>query len=136
MNIIKENVSTNENMDMDLEDEYFENTRIYSYCFSFYQPNTFRENGYILKRVNHSVWFGYCNLHTNNIEGLWSKIKRFTNNFSGINIWKLDEIQPPQNWKKNYLDSWICYGLFFREVEKMKLSRKGKINLFIKYIKL
>ena len=136
MRIIKENISTNENIDMDLEDEYLENTRIYSDCFSSYQTNTFRENGYILKRVNHSVWFGYGNFHTNNIEGLWSQIKRLTNNFSGINIGKLNEIQPTQKGKKNYLDSWICYGLYFRRVEKNKLSRTGKINLLIKYIKL
>ena len=57
MKIIKDNIATNENEDMDLDEEYAENTRIYSDCFSSYQPNVFREKGYILKRVNHSVWF-------------------------------------------------------------------------------
>ena len=115
MNILKENKATNENQDMDLDDEYLENTRIYSDCFASYQPNTFRERGYILKRVNHSVWFGYGNFHTNNIEGLWSQIKRLTNNFSGISIGSIEKSYNTENEKKNYLDSWICYALFFRE---------------------
>ena len=44
MKLIKENISTNENQDMDLDEEYLENTRIYSDCFALYQPNTFFEN--------------------------------------------------------------------------------------------
>ena len=136
MKIIKDNISTNENVDMDLDEEYLENARIYSDCFASYQPNTFRDSGYILKRVNHSVWFGYGNFHTNNVEGLWSQIKRLSNNFSGLNIGKLEELYPSENEKKNYLDSWICYALFFREVEKKKLSRKGRIKLLINYIKI
>lgn len=38
--------------------------------------------------------------------------------------------------KKNYLDSWICYALFFREVEKKKLSPKGRIKLLLNFIKI
>ena len=83
MKIIKDNILA---QDMDLDKESLENTRKYSDCFASYQPNTFRENGYILKRVNHSVWFEYGNFLTNNIEGLWPRIKRLTNNFSGIRI--------------------------------------------------
>ena len=49
--IIKENVATNENQDMDLDEEFLENTRIFSDCFSSYQPNRLRENGYILIRL-------------------------------------------------------------------------------------
>ena len=58
MKIIQNNIATNENEDMDLDEEYVVNTNIYSDCFASYQPNTFRQNGYILKRFNHSVWFG------------------------------------------------------------------------------
>ena len=114
---------------MDLDEEYLENTRIFSDCFASYQPNTFRDYGYILKRVNHSVWFGYGNFHTNNVEGLWSQIKRLTINFSRINIGLIENLYHTENDKKNYLDSWICCALFFREVEQKKLSRKGKIRL-------
>ena len=59
MKIIKNNIATNDNQHMNLYEEYLENTRIYSDCFSCYQPNKFLENSYILKRVNHSVWFVY-----------------------------------------------------------------------------
>ena len=62
MKIIKDNITTNENEDMDLDEEYAENIRIYSDYFAAYQPNVFRENGYILKMVNHSVWFRYDNI--------------------------------------------------------------------------
>ena len=101
MKIIKENVATNENQNMDLDEEYLENTRIFSDCFSSYQPDRFRENGYILNRVNHSVWFGYGNFHRNNIEALWSQIKRLSNNFSGISIGSLENLYPKELEKKN-----------------------------------
>ena len=114
MPIIKDNIITNDNVDLD--EEFLENTRIYSDCFASYQPNTFLENGYILKRVNHSVWFGYGNFHTNNVEGLWSQIKRLINNFSDISIGILKNYIIKMK-KKNYLDSWICYALFFQEDE-------------------
>ena len=100
MKIIKDNIGTNENEDMDLDEESLENTRIYSDCFASYQPNTFRENGYILKRVNHSVWFGFGKFHTNNIEGLWSQIKRLTNNFSGISIESIEKLYDTEKVKK------------------------------------
>ena len=51
MKIIKDNIVTNENHDMDLDEEHLENTRIYSDCFASYQPSTFLENGYILKEL-------------------------------------------------------------------------------------
>ena len=45
------------------------------------QVNDFRNMGYILKRINHSVWFGIGLFHSNNIESLWGQLKRYTNNF-------------------------------------------------------
>ena len=78
----------------------------------------------------------YGNLNTNNIEGLWSQIKRLTNNFSGITIGSINEICQTEIEKKAYLDNWICYALYFREIEKKKLSRKGRISLLVTYIKI
>ena len=63
----------------------FPATRIYSDCFQSYQINDFNNCGYILNRVNHSVWFCQRSFYTNNIQGVWSKIKRWTNDFSGLN---------------------------------------------------
>ena len=108
MKIIKENIATNENQDMDIDEDFSENTRIFSDCFSSYKPNSFRDQGYILKRVNLSVWFGYGNFHTNNIEGLWSQIKRL------ITIGSINEICQTEKEKKDYLNNWICYALYFR----------------------
>ena len=57
------------------EDELIESesckTRIYSDCYASYQVNDFSNLGYILKRVNHFVWFGYGLFHTNTVESLW-----------------------------------------------------------------
>ena len=75
------------------------------------------------------------NFHCNNIEALWSQIKRLSNNFSRISMGSIRKFISDELEKKNYLDGWICYSLFFREVERKKLSRKGKIRLLINYIK-
>ena len=73
--LVKNNVLSNDmnefedDENMEIDEEYQINTRIYSDCYSSYQVNDFRNMGYILKRVNHSVWFGYESFHTNNVEG-------------------------------------------------------------------
>ena len=67
-------------------------TRIYSDCYSSNQVDDFKHLGYVLKRVNHSVCFGYGLFHTNTIEGLQSKIKKYSGNFSGISIYNLKKI--------------------------------------------
>ena len=97
--------------------------------FASYKPNDFAQLGYILKRVNHSVWFGYGQFHTNTIEGLWSHIKRLTKNFSGLTINKIDNMFANDNDKKKYLDGWLCYGLLLREYEKKKYCKLDKIKL-------
>ena len=65
---VKNNVYTSNEDDIN-NDEYSENellnTRIYSDCFASYQPGDFQNLGYVLKRVNHSIWFGYGLFHTN-----------------------------------------------------------------------
>ena len=60
--------------------------------FSSYQKEDFKDLGFVLHRVNHSIWFGSGNFHTNNIEGLWSQIKLISFNFSGININYLEKL--------------------------------------------
>ena len=54
---------------------------IYSDYFSTYQPEDFSNMGFKLNKVNHSVWFGECLLHTNIVEGIWGKLKDFLNIF-------------------------------------------------------
>lgn len=45
-------------------------THVFSDYFSSYRVSDFNEFGFVLKRVNHSIWFGAVNLHTNIIESL------------------------------------------------------------------
>lgn len=123
--IIERNVLTN-----DIGNNWNLKTRIYSDCYASYQPNDFEERGYILHRVNHSVWFGQGLFHTNTVEGLWSKIKRLSNNFSGITMNYVNELQNEGINIKNYFDGWICYSLFQRHIEKNYLSTaESKIYL-------
>ena len=43
LKLIKDNIATLENQNMDLEEEYLENARIYSDCFASYQPIDFEK---------------------------------------------------------------------------------------------
>ena len=56
--------------------------------------------------------------HIHSIEGLWPSIKRISNNFEGINFKILDELDANGANPQDYLDGWICFCLFIREVEK------------------
>ena len=58
-------------------------TRIYS-CFQSYQGNDFNQIGFILHRINHSLWFVQGSFHTNTKEGVWSRLIKLTNIFCGI----------------------------------------------------
>ena len=93
--MIKNNIySPNDNEHMDIiedddeirPDTYSTNTRIFSDCFRSYQESDFQNLGLILKRVNHSVWFGISSLHKNTIELLCHQLKLITNKFSGLII--------------------------------------------------
>ena len=90
---------------------------------------------YILHRVNHSVWFGQDLFHTNTVEGLWSQIKRLSNNFSGLTLNMIEKMEYNGINVKNYLDGWICYALFLRNVERRKLSSLNTKNYLIEHLK-
>ena len=55
---IKNNITTTNNINIILKDDNNKIPRIYSDSFPAQQPNNFRQNDYILKRINHSVSFG------------------------------------------------------------------------------
>ena len=82
-------------------------TRVFFDSFRSFQPNDFLNLGYILKWVNHSIWFGLGSLHTK-IESLWSQIKNITNNFSGLAVESLKK-----TFNKieitDYMDGWLCF---------------------------
>ena len=60
--------------------------------FESYIVNVFRDLGYILKRLNYNIWFGYGSFPTNNIEGSLSQIKRLTNIFSDISLTNINNM--------------------------------------------
>ena len=104
-------------------------TRVYSDCFSVYQQNDFANLGYVLHRVNHSVWFGQGRFHTNSIEWLWACLKRISNNFVGLNFNLLDTLEKKGKSTLDFLNGWICYCLFFRDCERLKLTAEKIENL-------
>ena len=91
--------------------------------------------GYILKIINHSVWFGFGLFHSNNIDSLLGQLKRYTNNFSGISIESLNnKFNNNEALIKDYLDGWICFSLFLRETSRKKLSWNARINYLCEFL--
>ena len=89
-------------------------TRIFSDCFKTYQVKDFNDMGYILYRVNHSVWFGKGHFHTNSIESAWSGLKRLTRSFKGLNVNIFNTKRKLNNCE--YFDGWIMHRNFLYEL--------------------
>ena len=106
--IIEQNVYTNaipfNGLDM--------RTRVYSDYYAVQRESDFVDRGFLLHRVNHSVWFGFGLFHTNTVEGLWSCLKRLSNQFSEITFDTLDKLEKGGKNPSDYIDDWICYFLF------------------------
>ena len=68
--IIQENVATDMSEDNNLLESLSTKTRAYSDSFTTYQVRNFKKLGYILKKLNHSVWFGYRLFDTNTVKSL------------------------------------------------------------------
>ena len=138
--IIKENVDTYNDLNEynSLEDihKYSLCTRIYSDCWSAYQLSDFMDCGFLLHRVNHSLWLGSGLFHTNTVEGLWGQIKRLCNDFSGITFNLLDKVEKTGINPRDYLDDWICWAIFLRDCELNKLNKINKILKINEYLKI
>ena len=91
--------------------------------------------GYKLRRINHSVWFGQGSFHTNNVEGVWSKLKRLPDNFSGLTGKVIEEYEKKVINRFDYVNGWICKGLFFMKLEHLNLGDNAKRKLLAKYLK-
>ena len=89
--------------------------------------------GYKLYKVNHSVWFGKGHFHTNSIEGTWSRLKRLTRSFTGLNGNIFNTKKNLNNYE--YFDGWICTGLFYMNCESLSLPFNEKKNYLLDYIK-
>ena len=88
LDIIKKNFYIDINNDID---DF--RTRIYSDSFASYQVNDFDALRFKHNKVNHLVCFGQDLFHKNIVEGLWSKIKRISYDFSGANFKSLADIE-------------------------------------------
>ena len=91
---------------------------------------------YILHRVNHSVWFGKGNFHTNTIEGLWATVKRISHHFSGLNFNILKEIENDGICIQDYIDGSVCYCLLMRDIERKKLNEEQSLNMLFTILKI
>ena len=80
-------------------------------------------------------FFGTGNFHTNTIEGVWSSIKRITNNFNGMNGSIYNKFQNNEIEYYNYINGWICAALYYMRCEHFKLGDNAKIELLSKYLK-
>ena len=66
---------------------------------------------------------------------LYGQLKRYTNNFSVISIENLNsKFNNNENLIKEYLDGWICYALFMREIIRKKLSWNARINYLCNFL--
>lgn len=131
--LVKKYVYTNED---NLEEIYSINTRVFSDCFRSYQPANFRYMGFILKRVNHSVWFGNGLLHTNTIESLWHSIKAITNNFSGLTVEGIKKkFNSNEKDMSDYIDGWIAFVLLIRDFHRLNLNWPTRIQYLNNYLK-
>ena len=108
LSIIKKHVYTSydsiEN-NTDPNDEIYP-TIIFSDYFQTYQINDFNNLGYKLYKVNHREWFGKGHFHTNSIESTWSRLKRLTKSFNGLNGNIFNTRKEFNN--REYFDRWIC----------------------------
>ena len=59
--------------------------------------------GFILDKVNHSIWFGKGSFHINTIEGGWFKI----NNFSSLNGNVINKFSLQGIDLADYFNDWI-----------------------------
>ena len=82
--------------------------------------------GYTLKKINHIIYFGYEILPTNTIEWLYLQIKRLNNNFLGLSASMTNKSNFTDKEKKDYLNGWIDYSLFLREIENTKYNWNEK----------
>ena len=107
-------------------------TRIFSDCFQTYQISDFNNLGYKLYKVNHSVWFGQGHFHTNSIEGTWSRIKRLSRSFNGLNGNIFNTTRNIDN--KEYFEGWICTAIFFMKCESLNLALNQRKNFLLDYL--
>ena len=101
---------------------------------SFLIENDFNNKGYILYRVNHSVWFGQGSFLTNNVEGVWSKIKLWVNDFAGLNGKVIHKLEANGINIEYHFNGWICFALFHMRSEHLHLGNNKKIELLSEYL--
>lgn len=115
ISLIKNNIYTPNTIlnNNEAEDEEYPSTIIYSGCFMAYQISDFNQLSYILYKVNHLVLFGIESFHTNAIEGVWSKIKRLTDDFNELNASICNKYGNKSDNFNDYINGWICRFILY-----------------------
>ena len=91
--------------------------------------NTFKINVYILKVINHSVWFGIKINHTNTIESLLHNIKKIYKYFFGLSRDFLKKkFNNVKDLMTDYFCKWFCYSLLIFYFKRKKLNWPDGIN--------
>ena len=72
---------------------------------------------------------------TNTIEGVWSKIKRLTDDFNGLNEIIYNKYGNNSDNFNDYINGWICIALYYMKCKHLELGVNGKINLLKDYLK-
>ena len=63
---------------------------------------------------------------------MWGQLKRYGNNFSGISIESLNnKFNNIENLIKEYLDGWICYALFMREIIRKNYLGMPELIIYV-----
>ena len=84
--------------------------------------------------MKHSVWFGQESFHTNNVQGVWSKNKRWTNDFAVSNGNVIHKFEAKGINIEDYFNGWICFVLFHMRSEHLHLTHNKKIELLSEYL--
>lgn len=70
------------------------------------------------------AWQG--SFHINIVEGVWSKLKRSSDNFIGLTGKIIEEYEKKGINRMDYVNGWISKGIFFINCEHLNLGDKQK----------
>ncbi len=111
-------------------------TRIYSDYYSVCRQNDFNPMEFLLHHVNHSIWFEQGLFHTKASGRFMACIKRIANNFNGLTFNILSNLEHEGINAFDYIDDWICYALFIRDINRNNLNEGKSMYILCDILKI